>query len=328
MQNNKRRWGLYQWLNRDGKEIRPEDVITTGGFKGFFYRYRLSFSKLLSVNILMVLGNIFLIFLVLTFAGYTKQVYFRPTNDLSILQNGLDVASGEAMSAFDLSFFTQFSQRMESASNTPLTYLFWGLAAITFLTFGCVNAGTSYLLRNLVKGDPVFPLSDFWYAVKRNWKQAIPVGIIDGLICLFIPLNIYSMLAGGDYFASLLLWVNVVLFILYSFMRFYLYVLMITFDLKITKIFKNAFILALLGVKRNIVAFIGILLLGALEFLFLVAGNGVLLPLAVALPLLVFFSHASFMGTFASYHVIKKYMIDTLPQEERVRDEIGETQPE
>ncbi len=311
MQDNKKKFRLYNLFNRDGKGVNPEDVVTTTGLKGFFYRYKVSFSKLLSINILYVLGNIFLVFLVLTFAGYTKINYFHPSNDQFALQNGIIAAMGGADSAFDLSILTGQVQQVMSSANTSLTYVFWALSAITLLTWGCVNAGGAYLTRNLIMGEPVFPLSDFWYAIKRNWKQALPVGILDAIICLLIPYNIYVMLiSGGNYLASLMLWMNIALFFIYTFMRFYIYVQLVSFDLSIKKIFKNSFSFALLAWKRNFMALLGIVIMLLLEYVFLLFGGGVLLPLAVAFPLMLFFSHASFMAIYASFYVIKKYMID------------------
>ena len=189
------------------------------------------------------------------------------------------------------------AQQTSELANTPLTYVFWGISALTLLTFGCVNAGCTYLLRNLVMGEPVFVWSDFWYAVKRNWKQALPLGILDAALLFLIPYNIYAMLASSNnYFTSVLLWMNIILFVLYTFMRFYLYLQLVIFDMKLTKIIKNAFIFALLGWKRNIMATLGILLMIALEVLLLMSGTGLLLPLAVAMPLMIFFSHASSRG--------------------------------
>jgi len=305
----KKRFRLFD-LNRDGKGVEKKDVVTSTGLKGFFYRYKLSFGKLLSVNILYVLGNIFLIFLILTLAGYTKLTYFAPLSDTFSVQNGIYTSAGSLSSA-DLAIQTLLGQQTSATANTTLTYVFWGLSALTLLTFGCVNAGCTYLLRQLITGEPVFAWSDFWYAVKRNWKQAMPLGALDGAILVLLPYNIYTMLVSdGNYFTSLLLWMNVILLLLYTFMRFYMYLQLVTFDIRTGKLIKNSFIFALLGWKRNFMALFGILIMAALEVLLLMSGTGVLLPLAIAMPLMIFFSHASFMGTYAAYYVIKPHMID------------------
>ena len=85
---------------------------------------------------------------------------------------------------------------------------------------------------------------------------------------------------------------------------------MVTFKLSLFKIFKNSLIFALVGFKRNILAVLGILILAVLEVLFLVGLNGILIVLAVAMPLTVLFSTSAYMKVYASYYKIKEIMID------------------
>ena len=73
---------------------------------------------------------------------------------------------------------------------------------------------------------------------------------------------------------------------------------------------KNSMIFALLGFKRNIIALLGIILVLLLEVLFLFGSGGVLVPLAVAGPLAIFFSSFAYMKVYASYYKIKEVMID------------------
>lgn len=317
--NKNKKFRLFD-LNRDGRGVEKKDVVTSTGFKGFFYRYKNSFSKLLSVNIIYVIGNIFLIFLIMAIAGYTKKTFFRPVNDFFAAFSGVFGASGDT-SAAGFAFSNILGQSSQELASTKWTYIFYGLSAITLLTFGPVNAGCTYLLRNMIMGEPVFAVSDFFYSVKRNLKQSLILGVIDGLIMFLIPYNIYSMFTATEgYLVGFMLWMNIVLLILYTFMRFYMYLILITFDLKLTKIIKNAFIFAFLGFKRNIVAFIGIILLLIPEVIFLLFSNGYLLALAVGYPLLLLFSHMSFCGCYAAYYTVKKYMIDPLPEEELNKD--------
>ncbi|MFA5561028.1 MAG: DUF624 domain-containing protein [Eubacteriales bacterium] len=318
----KKQFNLFSF-HRDGKGVNPEDVVTDTNLKGFFYRYRTSFGKLLSVNIIMVLGNIFLLFLVLTLAGYTKVPFLRPLYDVYGIQHSMSLLSPPT--AADLALGALNGALVNDMANTPLTYVFYALSALTLFTFGLVNAGCAYLLRNIATGEPVFPVSDFFYAVKRNWKQALPLGILDLAILCLIPYNLYTtFLHMGGFFQNMLFWLMVVIALVYFFMRFYLYLQMVTFDLTWTKILKNSLIFSILGAKRNLLAFIGILLLVALNFLFLFGLGGLLLPLAVAFPLLFLFSHASFMSTYAAYYKIKEFMIDESPVEP---PPIDETEP-
>ena len=313
MSEQKKKGFLYSLFNRDGKGVKPEDVVTTTGLKGFFYRYRLSFGKLLSINIMYVLGNAMLIFLIMTLAGYTKEAYTELEHGFFSMSQGILTAKAET-SAADLALTSILGGQSPAYANTAWTYVFWGLSALTLLTFGCVNVGTAYVLRNLCRGgEAVFPFSDFVYAVKRNYKQAIPMGIIDGLILMLLSYNIYTMiLTTTNFWSSTMLWMNIAIFLIYFLMRFYIYVLMVTFDLTMGKIIKNSLIFTMLGIKRNLLALLGIIFLLVVEYLILMAGGPYLFPVAIGYPLLLLFSHAAFMAIYASYFVIKKYMIDPL----------------
>ena len=158
-------------------------------------------------------------------------------------------------------------------------------------------------------GEPVFVWSDFIYAVKRNWKQALPFGIIDGLINGILVFNIYTTVTAGNFVGSVMFWSNVVLVLLYFFMRCYIYVQMVTFKLSVFKILKNSLIFALLGIKRNIMALLGTLALILFEIMFLFSLGGILMSLGVALPLAIMFSAMAYMKVFAAYFKIEEIMI-------------------
>ena len=103
--------------------------------------------------------------------------------------------------------------------------------------------------------------------------------------------------------------VTVAMCILYMIMRFYIYQMLITFDLKNINIFKNALIFTALGIKRNLMALLGIM------FLLLMNAGLILLllPLGVTvtliLPLLYLLSFLGFIQTYCAFPVIDKYMI-------------------
>ena len=73
---------------------------------------------------------------------------------------------------------------------------------------------------------------------------------------------------------------------IYFFMRFYIYLLQITFNLNIRKIFKNALIFSVLGFKRNIMGALGILSLTAIAVA-LIALFAALLGGHIAIPLIL-----------------------------------------
>ena len=97
--------------------------------------------------------------------------------------------------------------------------------------------------------------------------------------------------------------------ILWFMMRFYIYNLLITFDIKIFKLIKNAFIFSVLGIGRNILALLGIILLTVLHVFLIIIfiPRGISIP--IVLPFFYILAATAFMSCYAAYPVIDKYMI-------------------
>ena len=300
-------------IAKDGKGISKKESLNPSGIKRFFLTYKNNFGKLILVNMLMVLGNFPAMFLVAVLAGFTKDISYMPLNDIA--QNLSSLFMIRDITPAEMSIYALEGMNSQLYINTTLTYVFIGIGALVLLTFGIVNAGTAYILRNIAMGEPVFVWTDFAYAIKRNYKQALPFGIIDGLINAVLIFNLYTTVTSSDFLVSMMFWSNVVLFVLYFFMRCYIYVQMVTFDLTVFKILKNSLIFSLIGLKRNIIAFLGTALLILGEIIFLFCPGGILLPLAVAMPLIMFFSGAAYMKVYASYFKIKEIIIDPYKEE-------------
>jgi uncharacterized membrane protein YesL len=185
--------------------------------------------------------------------------------------------------------------------------------AVLVITFGWQNAGATYILRSMVRGEPVFLFSDYFYAVKRNLKQGLLMGILD---CAAIFLLVFDFM----YFSGMpsSFWTDVCYFaiiaigILYFFMRFYIYLLMITFELPIRKILKNALIFTVLGIKRNLMGLLGIVLITAIQILLFAVFA--MTPLSIAIPLMLmllyFIAVNAFTAAYAAYPIIDRYMIE------------------
>lgn len=308
MKDKKKKLKLFD-ITRDGKGLSKAQAAKNGSIKRFFISYKDNFGKITSVNMFMVIGNFMLIFLIITLSGLTKAKGLMPAFDS--FQNFAGYFANTQPSAHSMGLYAHEGIQTIVYQPTTLTYVFYALSSLTLLTFGCVNAGTAYILRNIAKGEPVFIWSDFWYAVKRNWKQALPFGIIDAGINALLIWNIYSMLnSTGDFFTNTMFWCNVVLFVLYFIMRFYIYIQMVTFKLSVFKILKNSMIFALLGFKRNIVALLGIIIGLVIELMCIIGLGGILVPFGIALPFLILFSTFAYMKVYAAFFKIKEIMID------------------
>lgn len=317
-QNLRKTFRLYDPA-REGKGISKNASDYPMRLRRFFISFKDNIGKLVSVNIIMVLGNFPLLFAIAALAGYTQNETMVPISDL--FQNIRPLITIDNPDALSLVFYGMEGMQFQTLSPSILTYVFYGIGVLFLFTFGLVNVGCAYVLRNLAQGEPVFVWADFRYAVKRNYKQAIPMGIFDAIICILLPLNIYSMLLNtSTFFTSFMLWSNIFIFLAFFFMRYYIYVQMVTFKLSIFKIIKNSLIFSLLGIKRNLVAFLGILFGLVLEAIFIFAFGGVLIPFAVAAPLILFLSAFAYMKVFAAYAKIDQFMIAPYKKDEPIEE--------
>ena len=317
--SDKKGFRLFNQFQQDSRGLSKNKADNGFGLKRFFITFKDNFNKILLCNIFMVLGNFPIIFLIAALSGYSQADAYLPMHD--IYQNLSVHFIAEPPSASSMVLYSLEGLQNQILVPTTTTYVFYALSALTLGTFGLVNVGVAYNLRNIAMGEPCFVWSDFWYAVKRNWKQALPFGIIDIGINALLLLNIYSMYVeistspSVNLFTSTLFWSNIVIFVLFFVMRFYVYIQMVTFKLSILKILKNSLIFAALGIKRNLLALLGIVLVLAIEISLLFGFGGILVSIAVALPLLILFSGLAYMKVYAAYFKIKEVMIDPYKEE-------------
>jgi uncharacterized membrane protein YesL len=300
----KKKWGFFSSYAKDGKGVKKEDIITDYNFINFFKLYARRFSKLVWVNALYIVGNFPIIFLMIALSHYFSDMGTSPASELFAVISGIGTAGG-GMGALPAPLIGIHGGMGTIFSPTVATYILYAISALFIFTFGPVNAGCAYIIKNLIKGEPVFLWQDFITTIKRNWKQALPMGILDLAV---IALSIFSLMSYYVNYANyyVFFWTMLLIIMLYTFIRFYLYTIMVTFELGFFQIIKNSMIFALLGFWRNLAMFSGICLM-----IFLVVWLGSLfIPIAVISLFILIFATSAFMGTYAAYPKIKKYMID------------------
>ncbi len=310
----------FTWFNlaKDGKGVKKEDIITKYTLVNFFKLYGRRFGTIACINALYIFGNFPIIFLFLANSGNISQASLAHTSLLypafrGVLLNGIDPVTAALNGVIGV--------RAVNYVPTTLTYVILALSLLTLFTFGMVNVGSAYLLRNIVKCEPIFFINDFFYAIRRNWKQALPFGMIDlGIIALIIYDIVFFYYNLGSGFMDVMFFVSLVFLVVYFCMRFYVYLLMLTFDLSVFKIIKNAFIFSIIGIKRNIVALFGIVLFTMTCYGLLIS----IFPIGILVPFTIFFGTCAFMATYAAWPKIKEIMIDpyqTEPQEPEDEEE-------
>lgn len=301
---NKKKFKLFD-MNKDGKGVnKNEDTRPT--FLNFFKNLFRKFPHLLRLNILMVLQIIPLVVIICFYflgpkSPTMSNVMFAPLF-------GLDKAAGNAVvsSTLDLSSVQMGIPVFSPAVNITIICL----VIVMAVTWGWQNIGATYVLRGLVKGDPVFVFSDFFYAIKKNLKQGIFLGLIDFAISAILLIDFFYLYQQtGSFGFDFMYFAILALMFIWFIMRFYIYNLLITFDIKIFKLLKNAFIFTILGIGRNILAFLGIIILTVLHVFLII----LFIPMGISIPIILPFFYllaaTAFMGCYAAYPIIDRYMI-------------------
>lgn len=193
--------------------------------------------------------------------------------------------------------------------------------------------GLTFISRNFVREEHAFVASDFWKTVKSNWKALLINGVICYLAYVILSFSFifYFSLLSSSAFFYVPLAISLFITILFIFAQYYIPVMIITFDLKLRQIYKNAFILALLGGLRNLLMtiFFLALLLGA----YLSLALGPVFFIALLLMILILFAFCNYLINFAAYPLIDKYLIqpqiskDTALEKAESDGEILENKP-
>ena len=124
----------------------------------------------------------------------------------------------------------------------------WLLVMVPCVTItGPFNAGVSYVLRNWARDEHSFVLSDFKDAVKANWKQALVISLIDGLMpfVLFTGWRFYSSMLQRSMLFVLPAGMVLLVAILWTLASMLAYPMLITYDLKIKDVIRNAVLLSI-----------------------------------------------------------------------------------
>ncbi len=304
----KKKFNLFDaFYTRDAKEDDYDDRDAPRNFVFFFKLAGRNMRRFLSLNLLLVFANFPIFLLLLAFSQNLHNTALAPASAIAAPLYGAAYfgASSPAASAM----FGLYGVSTPFSYWTPLAIgvLIVGLVLLA-ITLGPSIIGATYILRNIVRGEMIFLFQDFKYAIKRNLKQGILLGIMDMLFTFLLLYDIYFFYLnfGGGTWSVVGFWASIVIFFFYFLMRFYTYLQALTFELKLSKIFKNALIFAILGMKRNLLALLGIIGCVVANFMIM----QLLMPVGIILPFIITVTLMSFMAIYAAWPVVQKFMID------------------
>ncbi len=176
--------------------------------------------------------------------------------------------------------------------------------AVAAIPIGPATAGLTYILRNYAREQHAFMLSDFWDAVKNNWKQSVPTGIIMILlgIIVYFSISFYFLNISASTLFTVMFGITIAVALILLFASYYVYLLIVTVDLKLIQLYRNSLILAVLGLRTNLITtfFAALILVPVILFF----------PFSLILVLLIVPALIGLIVNFNSFQYIKKYCID------------------
>lgn len=201
-----------------GKADFTPDQLPANRFELFLEMMRIRFSSLMAVNLFSVL--IALPALAWSIISYSALVY--TTEQM--------IASGSTAASI--------------LDPTVLLYLLGMIPCL--MIYSVFNTGVVYILRNWARDQHTFTVSDYKDALKANWKQALLLGLINGLTLpiVYIAYCYYGTMAvsGGAFFYVPQMLVLIILAIWW--MANMLFTpMMVTYDMSFKTLVRNSLIM-------------------------------------------------------------------------------------
>lgn len=193
----------------------------------------------------------------------------------------------------------------------------YSLICLPILTNGLANVGLANITRNISRDRHSFGLSDFRDTIKKNWKKALIVGIINSIVYAILIADLF--LFNADTLAGkIALGATIFVLIIFTIMEFYIWTLLFTFKFPLGKLYKTAHSFVILNLKSNLLY---------LFFLIIIYGAFIAIPIIVDVYFLVIViieaiigilflpAFRSLMLQYCTFPAIKKYIIDPYYEE-------------
>lgn len=231
---------------------------------------------------------------------------------------GPGVSKDEPQKKAFFKFFELYGRKFWKLVIANLLYV---LVSLPIVTQGLAQAGLTYITRNYAREKHAFIKSDFFETIKKNWKQALIIGILELIIGAVMAFALYfywmsAMTAKEFSFMSIIpVALSLFMVMMFVFTRYYLYLQLITFRMSLKQVIRNSVLFAMAGVKQNLLITLVLVAIYALLIVLLLNFFWFAVPIVIAM--FVFFLPAfrSFLIQFTIFPLVKKVIIDPYYEE-------------
>ncbi len=215
-------------------------------------------------------------------------------------------------------FFEIFFRRFWKLIEINFVYV---LFCLPIVTIGPATAGMTKVVKNFSIQRHAYIWTDFFDSFKQNFKKSFFIGIIDIIAIAGMGTGIWLypdlVEKTGDEKWYILLCMTITMAVIFIIANFYIYLMIVSTELSLKEIVKNAVFLTFIALKKNLVT--------VLIFAGITAVSVVLAIYYQIFLMLMAFVPASilaFIVAFNCYPIVQKYVINPYYEQK------GEINPE
>ena len=188
------------------------------------------------------------------------------------------------------------------------------LIVLSIFTSFPMTAGFTFVIRNMQRREHAWIVRDMFKHTKLNYKKAALNGLLQLVVyfLMYVAFITYKYNFGGT-FGFILSWIIVMISIIFIWLQYYMNLMIVTFDLTLKQIYKNAFIFAIAKLPVNLLITI---ICAALIFLCMWYVPTVINILLLAI---IYLSLLGFITIYGIYPSVDKIMISKA-EEDSVSD--------
>ncbi len=175
-----------------------------------------------------------------------------------------------------------------------------------FIGAGPVTAGLCHVLGSLAGDYHTFIWQDFKDKTKENFRQATAVYLIDLAVFLILAYSFMIYYSFGGVIGYLR-YVVLVIGVIFAAMHLYIYPLMVSYELKIKDIYKNALFMTMANLLGNILIPALVIIIHLLTGVFLLQFRISILPIFLFIEAFWLYGLTGFVSGFRSEVMFKKY---------------------
>ncbi|MBE6766165.1 MAG: DUF624 domain-containing protein [Ruminococcaceae bacterium] len=226
-------------------------------------------------------------------------------------KEGPGVSKKEPKKKSFVRFFELYYRNFWKLMSTTFYYI---LICMPIVTYGLADVGFAHVTRSLSREKHSFGKQDFFDTIKKNWKQALVVGIVNLLLTAAMAYSLVVYYLSPGTMSAIVTGVTLFCLITFSIMKYYMPLLIVSFSLNMKQLYKNTFKFVFLNLPRNLMMFF-VLLAFDLLIVFLLLASPFTGMVGSLLLFLVYPGFRSFLIQFTIFDCIRKYMIDPYYEE-------------